>query len=62
MRWDYTVKRGSFIDNAVVLCGPGSGSSGSGDDDDAPFRPAYACGVDLFPDTPHCELVVAFVR
>ena len=56
MRWDFSVKNGTLIDNAVVLCGPAADGAG------APFRPAYACAVDLFPDTPHCELVVAFVR
>ena len=57
MRFDYTVKGGSLIDNAIVLCGPETDV-----DSGAPFRPAYAQAVDLFPDTPHCELVVAFVR
>lgn len=27
-----------------------------------PFRPTYACPVDMFPHTPHCELVVVFER
>ena len=38
MRWDFTVKNGSLLDNALVLCGPS-------DDGSAPFRPAYACAV-----------------
>ena len=27
-----------------------------------PFRPTYACPVDMFPHTPHCELMVVFER
>lgn len=60
MRFDYTVKGGSLIDNAVVLCGPPHGTKDSAIG--APFRPAFAQAVDLFPDTPHCELVVVFDR
>jgi hypothetical protein len=65
MRLDYTVRGGSLIDNAVVLCGPAAPAASPAPAALAPpppFRPAYACAVDLFPDTPHCELVVAFVR
>ena len=57
LRFDFTVAGGSLIDNAAVLCGPERTP-----DSGRPFRPAAACAVDLFPDTPHCELCVAFVR
>ena len=59
--WFVLWQGGSLIDNAIVLCGPPTAGDGDGDSS-VPFRPAYACAVDLFPDTPHCELVVGFIR
>jgi len=33
-----------------------------GDEVGGPFRPVYARVVDLFPHTPHAELVMVFER
>jgi tRNA (uracil-5-)-methyltransferase len=55
-RWDFIVKEGSLLDNAALLCGPPSAAEGE------PFSPVFACPVDMFPNTPHCELVIAFER
>ena len=56
---------GSFVDDALRLCLPENGKDGktygkhcSGQ----PFVPVRAAPVDMFPDTRHCELVVAFTR
>eukprot|EP00741_Cyanophora_paradoxa_P012785 tig00020629_g12349.t1 len=47
----------SFVNNSVNFCRPPSrGFPGT------PFKPSRACGVDLFPHTAHCELVVELVR
>jgi len=54
LRHDYVVKGGSLSANLRVLCGP----RGRG----APFRVSRVVPVDLFPHTPHCELVVLCVR
>ena len=66
-RKDFVVKGGSLWDNARVLCGPGPGSSsssggGDGGGGGAPFKLTYAQPVDLFPHTPHVELVCVFDR
>jgi tRNA (uracil-5-)-methyltransferase len=72
VRWDYLVKGGSLLENAMLLCAPtlpakfvnGSGTAGSADAESSgrPFRLAAACAVDLFPDTPHWEMVCVFER
>ena len=54
LRHDYVVKGGSLASNARVLCGP----RGRG----RPFRLRRAVPCDLFPHTPHVELVVLFER
>ena len=54
LRHDYVVKGGSLAANLRVLCAP----RGRG----APFRIARIVPVDLFPHTPHCELLVLCVR
>jgi len=55
-RWDYVVKNGSLTDNISVLCGPKNSELGR------PFHFAVARPVDMFPYTPHLELVVVFER
>ena len=47
----------SFVANAVPLCRPTSTSFAG-----APFVPAKAFGLDLFPHTPRCELIVLLER
>jgi hypothetical protein len=55
---------GSFVEDAIRLCLPendknrnyGKHCSGK------PFVPLRAAPVDMFPDTSHCELVMAFSR
>lgn len=47
----------SLIQDAVTLCGPKT-KSVTGE----PFRPVHAIPVDLFPHTPHCEMVIVFER
>ena len=54
LRRDYVVKGGSLASNLRVLCGP----RGRG----APFELVRAVPVDLFPDTPHCELALLLER
>ena len=49
---------GSFIENALDLCLSTKRKSRPG----VPFRPIKAVGLDLFPHTPHTELVVRFER
>ena len=46
---------GDAFNNFVLLCRPRSDSG-------APFVPVNAVPVDLFPHTPHCELVLSFER
>ena len=82
--WGYVEPGGSFVQNAVALCGPPAGwkgkggcawrkgRQGQGQSEDTrerepvgggrPFRPVFARPVDMFPQTPHCELVVVFER
>ncbi len=48
---------GSLPKDATLLCGPVSKRLHG-----APFRPVSATPVDLFPMTPHCEMVVVFDR
>lgn len=43
----------SFVD----LCRAESNAYGG-----VPFFPTQALAVDLFPDTPHCELILVFER
>jgi tRNA (uracil-5-)-methyltransferase len=47
----------SWLEDAERLCRPTS-KQYRGD----PFRPVRAIPIDLFPDTPHCELVVHMIR
>ena len=47
----------SFVDDCERLCKLPTRSYGG-----QPWRPVRAFGVDLFPDTPHVELVVVFTR
>eukprot|EP01041_Mallomonas_annulata_P001335 gene1335-2581_t len=47
----------SLIRDAGILCGPGSKRLLG-----RPFKPVRACPVDLFPMTPHCELVLILDR
>ena len=47
----------SFVHNAVTLCRPTSKSFAG-----APFVPTKAFALDLFPHTPHCELIVVLER
>lgn len=47
----------SFINDASLLCGPVSKKFTG-----VPFYPSRAIPVDLFPMTPHCEMLVVFER
>ena len=47
----------SFVSNAVPLCRPPSTSFQG-----QPFVPKQAYALDLFPHTPHCELIVLLER
>ena len=47
----------SFVSNSAPLCRPTSTSFAG-----APFAPVQAYGLDLFPHTAHCELVVVLER
>ena len=51
---------GSFIEDAVKLCAPQEGNSAFARG--PALRPVAAAIVDLFPSTPHAELVVLFER
>jgi tRNA (uracil-5-)-methyltransferase len=51
---------GSLIEDAVKLCAPQEENSAYARG--PPLRPVLAVPVDLFPDTPHCEMVVLFER
>lgn len=48
---------GSLIKDAIMLCCPET-KRYSG----LPFKPTFAQPVDMFPLTPHCELVIVFDR
>ncbi|TDH70039.1 hypothetical protein CCR75_000892 [Bremia lactucae] len=47
----------SLVRDAVTLCGPSSKSLQG-----RPFQPVHAVPVDMFPHTPHCELILVFDR
>lgn len=47
----------SLVNDAVGLCRAPSGSTPGRE-----FEPIRAVAVDLFPHTPHCELIVEFRR
>ena len=49
---------GSFVENAVDLCLSKNKKKRKGN----PYTPKTAIGLDLFPHTPHTELVVLFER
>lgn len=47
----------SLITDAMTLCGPNTKAiQGEG------FKPVYAIPVDMFPHTPHCEMIIVFDR
>ncbi len=48
---------GSLVADLEALCGPSSKALKG-----APFTPAAALPVDLFPHTDHCELVLLLTR
>ncbi|TYZ59840.1 hypothetical protein PybrP1_005476 [[Pythium] brassicae (nom. inval.)] len=48
---------GSLIQDAMVLCGPTTKTL-VGD----AFEPVHAIPVDMFPHTPHCEMIIVFER
>ena len=54
LRTDYVVRDGSLAENVRCLCD----QKGRG----RPFRITSATPVDLFPHTPHCELVLVLER
>jgi SAM-dependent methyltransferase len=47
----------AFVSNAIPLCRPSSTSFAG-----PPFTPTRAFALDLFPHTPHCELIVVLER
>lgn len=53
---------GSLVEDVMRLCVPPSGNSRSTYAKGPEFRPVFAVPVDLFPHTPHCEMVVLFER
>ena len=53
-RADYVVKGGGLLNTARILCKPGGATE--------PFHLTAAVPVDMFPHTPHCELVLCFDR
>jgi hypothetical protein len=55
---------GSFVEDAVRLCSPENSSTKQYGKHcrGKPFVPLRAAPVDMFPDTRHCELVMAFSR
>lgn len=57
LRNDYVVRGGMLADHARVLCDRRAGRGGG-----EPFRLVSAQPVDMFPHTPHCELVLRFDR
>jgi len=50
-------KQSALVEDAAALC-----RSASNKQTGEPFRPISAIAVDLFPHTPHCELVMLFWR
>ena len=48
---------GTLVKDAAMLCGPPSKKYPG-----RPFRPSSAQPVDMFPLTPHCEMVMIFDR
>lgn len=48
----------SLIKDCMTLCGPGNHHRQTQN----PFRPTKAFPIDLFPHTPHCEMIVVFER
>lgn len=48
---------GSLIQDAMILCGPKTKTL-VGD----AFEPVHAIPVDMFPHTPHCEMIIVFER
>lgn len=47
----------SLVRDAVMLCGPSTkGMQGEA------FQPVHAVPVDMFPHTPHCEMIIVFER
>merc|ERR1712194_256823 len=48
---------GSLTKDAVMLCGPATNKYRG-----LPFKPSRAQPVDMFPLTPHCEMVMTFDR
>jgi tRNA/tmRNA/rRNA uracil-C5-methylase (TrmA/RlmC/RlmD family) len=53
---------GSFVEDAVRLCAPQEDSASTTYARGPPMRPVLAVPVDLFPHTPHCEMVTLFER
>jgi tRNA (uracil-5-)-methyltransferase len=47
----------SLVQDAMTLCGPKTKSIQG-----EAFQPVYAIPVDLFPHTPHCEMIIVFER
>jgi len=54
LRHDYVVRGGSLASQAKLLCEARGRAR--------PFRLVRCTPLDLFPHTPHCELVVTFER
>uniref|UniRef100_K3WPJ1 RRM domain-containing protein n=1 Tax=Globisporangium ultimum (strain ATCC 200006 / CBS 805.95 / DAOM BR144) TaxID=431595 RepID=K3WPJ1_GLOUD len=48
---------GSLIQDAMMLCGPKTKTLVG-----EPFEPVHAAPVDMFPHTPHCEMIIVFER
>lgn len=48
---------GSLIQDAMILCGPKTKTLVG-----EAFEPVHAVPVDMFPHTPHCEMIVVFER
>jgi len=57
LRKDFVVPGGSLANSIDVLCKPPEGV-----DEGVAFEVAFAQGVDLFPHTPHAELVLRLDR
>ncbi|KAG7387993.1 tRNA methyltransferase 2 [Phytophthora pseudosyringae] len=47
----------SLVRDAVTLCGPSTKSTQG-----QAFKPVHAAPVDMFPHTPHCEMIIVFDR
>jgi tRNA (uracil-5-)-methyltransferase len=48
---------GSLVQDSIMLCGPNTKSIQG-----KAFRPVHAIPVDMFPHTPHCEMIIVFER